>query len=157
MKFIGGLLTATLLSTFIIMCLSSTVIFADSGWIEYQGTWFSIQVPANFNVEKTTPVEDFDIFRFYNKEGKQILGAYAGFHPQFPDGVPAGVKLHEGLLGNKPLEYAEWTDKDGHKGEFLVQLDPEEGPVIHFWYLELTSEELVTVKKILNTFKPDLP
>jgi hypothetical protein len=157
MKSNWGSLSATLLSILTIICLSVSVCFAEDDWVDYHGTGFKVSIPGNIRVEKTSPVEDFDIFRFFNKEGKQILGAYAGNAPQFPDRVPEDVKLQEGILGGNPLKSAEWTDKDGFRGEFLVRLAPGiPFPVfIHLWYLELNPAERNIAKEILKTFLSD--
>ena len=161
MKSYRGPFPATLLPILMIICLSVSVCFAENGWVDYKGTGFKVSIPGNIRVEKTTPVEDFDVFRFFDSSGKQILGVYAGNHPQFPERVPEGVGLKEDILGGRPLKHAEWKNSDGLHGEFLVRLYSEDAPgvpfpvFIHLWYLELNTDELTAVKKILDTFQPN--
>lgn len=88
----GSLSEAFFLATITIIFLWVNACFAGNEWVDYQGTGFNLRIPGDVKVEKTTPVEDFDIFRFFDVSGKQILGIYAGNHPQFPDGVPEGVE-----------------------------------------------------------------
>jgi hypothetical protein len=159
MKSIWVSFPATLLSILTIICLSFTAGLAESGWVDYQGTGFSLLIPASFNAEKTTPAEDFDLFHFYGESGKLVLGAYVGNHPQFPDAIPENEQLREGTLGGKSLQYAEWKDREVFYGEFLVLLHPGGAPGIpipvytHLWYLKLNPEELAIAKKILDTFR----
>lgn len=159
----GSLSEASFLATITIIFLWVNACFAGNEWVDYQGTGFNLRIPGDVKVEKTTPVEDFDIFRFFDVSGKQILGIYAGNHPQFPVGVPEGVEQKKSTLGGKSLEKAEWGNSGGYYGQLLVHLQTDAPgyppfPVfVHLWYLELNAVELAAVKKILDSFQPDKP
>jgi hypothetical protein len=123
----------------------------------YVGWGFSIIVPQNILVVKKTPVEDFDLYYFSrrNGDGKPVLYAYAGNHPDFGDKAPKEHTIKKGKVAKSEAELIKWINDEGFYGcEVLINRSEKISPTyIHFWYKNLSSKDKLLADNIIESFR----
>lgn len=109
---------------------------------EYVDEGFSFRHPRNVVVEKETPVEDFNIYKFkYNKD--ILLSAYVGNQPSFKAGVQGITLKKSGFVNGLPYQRVRVKEPDGTlRMEVLITFsEGRDWPMfIHFWYFDLPSD-----------------
>lgn len=125
----------------------------------FQGWGFAVKIESNVYIEKTSPVEDFDIYNFITKDkNTNFLNAYVGNHPSFMKEMEINVIIENTLINDLNAKMAEWKDSNGlFYKEVLVNLSRNERTpqYIHFWYKgineslkSIADEIILSVKTI---------
>ena len=101
--------------------------------------------------EKTGP--DFFLYYFLEQEKSQILFAYFGFAPSFPNAAPPDSAVVTETVGGFPTKSIKWRDADGRFcRESLVQVS-EKGwlQFVHFIYTGLAAEAAKRADSIIGS------
>jgi hypothetical protein len=116
----------------------------------HQAEGFSLSYPTNIRINKTTPVEDFNIYRFIY-HNKPILSAYVGNHPSFYENLPEGTKHEKGFINGLPFESFLIKLPDGTlRKELLIKFSEPDWPnYIHLWYSDLPPTLQIIVEEII--------
>ena len=118
---------------------------------EYKNEGFSLQHPKNVVVQKETPVEDFNIYKFlYNKD--TLLSAYVGNQPSFKPDVEGIISQENGFINALPFERIRTREPNGTiRVEVLIKFsEGRDGPMfMHFWYFDLPSDLETVAEKII--------
>ena len=133
-----------------------TAVGARADSTGYHGLGFTVQLPDGIAVKKSEMV-DFDTYEFSRTaDGTELLGAYAGNAPDFPQSVPSnaneGIKRINGL---RATSYR-WTDAAGRfHAVLLIELAPR-GIVrfplyVHYWYHDLTGPDAALSDGIIES------
>jgi hypothetical protein len=101
--------------------------------------------------EKTGP--DFFLYYFLEKEKSQILFAYFGFAPSFPNAAPPDLAVVTETVGGFPTKSIKWRDADGRFcRESLVQVSKEGWlQFVHFIYTGLAAEAAKRADSIIGS------
>jgi hypothetical protein len=103
--------------------------------------------------EKTGP--DFFLYYFLEKEKGQILFAYFGFAPSFPNAAPPNSAVVTETIGGFPTKSIKWRNPDGRFcRESLVQVS-EKGwlQFVHFIYSGLSDEASKRADSIIASLR----
>jgi len=120
---------------------------------ERKEEYFRIEVPGNFVITKTTPVEDFDIFSIGLPE-KSYVKLYVGNHPEFPSikGKPAQTVRQLETQSVKIVSI--WNGKTLIGKEMLINLPNDSFPgYIHAWTSDLSPAEFLVADQIIMSLK----
>lgn len=135
----------SILITLLLVCTS----FAQT--IVYRGWGFKVNYGEHLKVLTETPVEDFQIYTFLDKD-KALLKMYAGNHPSFPSSAPKSAKLQKTSINGLSAGCYEWQDsKVGYNKECLVDLEHNFPARLHCWYDNLTLEMKKEADSIINS------
>jgi hypothetical protein len=117
-----------------------------------------VTLPTGVKVEKRRG-PDFDLFYFTTAEkdakGKprQILFAYIGFAPGFPNAAPKGTPETKETINGYTTRSCRWKSKEGTTcRESLVSTGRNDwAKYVHFIYTDLTPAEAKTADEIIAT------
>jgi hypothetical protein len=125
---------------------------ADGGKQEH----FSVSLPKDFHVAKTSPVEDFDIYSISRGDTPYVM-VYVGNHPTFPRQPPSGENEHAMLEAQHLRMFSEWSHDTLVRREILVGLPEGNGwpQYIHAWTAPGSAEAVRLADRILVSLKAD--
>lgn len=148
-----------------------------SGWVPFEGRDFSLRVPDSVAVSARNPVGDFELYAFSvslsaSSDTTRLLNAYAGFHPSFPEVVPAGASVVSQSISGFPSKSIRWTGAGNSRSrEVLVEIPtvtrlserrPDTLPgvlreprYVHFWYRDLRPGDARIADRIITTIRAD--
>ena len=144
-----GLILAPVLVAF---CASVFPAHAESDWKVYRGDYFAVKLPPGFEVKKTRPVQDFEIFAI-TSAGTTYASIYIGDQPTFPS-LKRDGQTESTTFKSKDLEMVSvWKDVQLLGREILVNLNrSEHGPsCLHIWTEALPPEKLRIAEKIVSS------
>lgn len=122
----------------------------DSQLTKVEAGPVTFHVPKSLQVQKTTPVEDFDLITISDGD-KRIVTAYLGNHPDFPRLKGEKGDLRESQLGDAII-ITKWKDNELIRKEMKVALSAEFPMFLHIYSApSLTNEEVRMADKILSS------
>jgi hypothetical protein len=144
--------TAKLVGLFaVVIAAWSTPTTADSVINEEH---FSALTPDGFKVEKTAPVEDFEIFTI-SRGGKAYIYVYVGNQPAFPKFKPSGNSEVTTFEAPGVSVASQWQGAALVGREILSELNVngEFPTALHAWTAPLPPAELAVADRILFSIK----
>jgi hypothetical protein len=130
----------------------SGLMFAADG--ELNGDVFQVTLPDGFVMNKSTPVEDFDVYHI-KKDDEMYVGIYVGNHPDFPS-VQRNKALNYCLSVDGDLKVAVvsvWKGDILVEKEILKELEEIGGSQdLHAWTsIDLSPEQMLLADKIISS------
>jgi hypothetical protein len=124
---------------------------AQGGWKMYQGDYFTLKLPPGFEVKKSAPVQDFEIFTVTNA-GSTYAGIYVGNQPTFPK-IQRDGQNDLTMFKAKDFEMISvWKDVQLLGREILIKLERSDWPTyLHVWTAVLPPDKLSTAEKIVSS------
>jgi hypothetical protein len=118
----------------------------------YRNDYFSLELLEGFNVTKTSPVEDFDVY-WVAKDSKRYIGVYVGNHPSFPKLKNDGSSTETTLKTDKFEMRSLWKQERLTGRELLVRRLTGDGwpSHIHAWSADIPGELMPLADKILSS------
>ena len=141
-------------------CLGLIVIAASCSTgsetsMNYQGTGFSVVLPPNLSVIRSSPVEDFEIYQF-TEQGEKLLEVYVGNFPAFRESVPTNVPIRTTMINSLEALTASWQDQQGRRTyECLIRLEKDGiwPSCLHVTYSGLSEERASLANGIISSLK----
>jgi hypothetical protein len=126
-------------------------------WQEYNDEGFAVKYPGDVTINKSTPVEDFNVYKFICN-GREILGAYVGNQPSFHQDVKSGRKLQRGHINKLSFEAVQDVNDKMTSRQVLISLNIDSGwpKYVHFWYSNLSQKEVEIAEGIINSIRNPL-
>lgn len=114
----------------------------------------SVLIPKHMKVTQTSPVEDFEIYKF-NISEKGVLTVYVGNQPSFPPKTNEKLEQSEISLNGLKAQTVAWkTAPDLVNKEVLIHVGQDGWPnVVHFYYYKLSKQESEIADGIIQSVK----
>ena len=116
-----------------------------------------VLLPAGVTGQKNNG-PDFVTYTF-KQGGRQVLFAYVGFAPEFPQSAPKGVQPYKAPVNGLAATTCLWADKQGAAcRETLVKTGRTDfAKVIHFAYNGLSPAEAQAANAVIASTRPAAP
>ena len=112
---------------------------------------YFLVIPQDYSAKQVSDVEDFQVFRISDRDGKSILQAYFGNQPQTALAMGDGERIAAGAFSGALAE----KKKDGKWfGEVLFQIDPDGWPSrMHAKFSSLDSDQHQKAISIIRSLR----
>lgn len=120
----------------------------------YQMIKVQVVMPKDMNVTHSSPVEDFEIYRF-RFDGEDFLQAYVGNQPLFPSQKVDGAEEIDRIINGLKAHSISWRDSaDLRSREVLIEINDGKWPrVVHFSYHRLLPRRAKTADRIIDSVR----
>jgi hypothetical protein len=114
---------------------------------------FSLVVPHEVKVAKTTEAEDFTVYTF-SKQDSALLHLYVGNAPDFPKLKGSTQTTTVASYAGKPAQEIRVSSKRGNSREILITLADSGWPrFIHVWCDDLKQAESGIANEIIASLR----
>jgi hypothetical protein len=120
--------------------------------VDAQEEFFSISFPEGFSIQKTSPVEDFDIYSIV-RDGKPYVMIYQGNQPDFP-AIKNIKKKESTVFSAETLKiYSIWDGNNLFSRELIIKIQDDNWPqYLHAW-IQPHSGDILLADRILLSLK----
>jgi hypothetical protein len=134
------------------LSLALLVLVVQGASPRFQVASLSIELLEGVTVTTRNPVEDFTLYNFKSAAGRDVLGAYAGFHPSVGEAAPKTAKRSKISINGISGERLSWRDDQGRTSVEIL-LSPDKSSRVHLWYASASDLDVKLAEALIASIR----